>query len=98
MGTGAKEAIKMPLRAGNHRRGKSPIIKGSAAWRNLAKVPYYPCQQAGWPLRLKYCVYGGEESPGSKEARCRITSGGGDPRDSATESKPPRDIGDGVAG
>jgi hypothetical protein len=32
---------------------------------------------------------GGEESPGSMEARCRITSGGGDPRDSATESKPP---------
>ncbi|SCY68687.1 hypothetical protein SAMN02927923_01966 [Microvirga guangxiensis] len=24
------------------------------------------------------------------EARCRITSGGGDPRDSATESRPPR--------
>jgi hypothetical protein len=32
---------------------------------------------------------GGEESPGSMEARCRIISGGGDPRDSATESKPP---------
>src|SRR5689334_16760408 len=31
----------------------------------------------------------GEESPGSTEARCRITSGGGDPRDSATENKPP---------
>lgn len=30
-----------------------------------------------------------EESPGSEETRCRITSGGGDPRDSATESKPP---------
>ncbi len=32
----------------------------------------------------------GEESPGSMERRCRITSGGGDPRDSATESRPPR--------
>ena len=31
----------------------------------------------------------GEESPGSTEVRCRITSGGGDPRESATESKPP---------
>ena len=31
-----------------------------------------------------------EESPGSMETRRRITSGGGDPRDSATESKPPR--------
>jgi hypothetical protein len=36
-------------------------------------------------------IDGGEESPGSTEARCRITSGGGDPRDSATESKPPAD-------
>src|SRR5215471_19435139 len=31
----------------------------------------------------------GEESPGSTETRCRLTAGGGDPRDSATESKPP---------
>ena len=31
----------------------------------------------------------GEESPGSIDIRCRITSGGGDPRDSATENKPP---------
>ena len=30
-----------------------------------------------------------EESPGSKRTRRRITSGGGDPRDSATESRPP---------
>jgi hypothetical protein len=31
-----------------------------------------------------------EESPGSTEIRCRLTAGGGDPRDSATENKPPR--------
>ena len=31
----------------------------------------------------------GEESPGSMETRCRVTPGGGDPRESATESKPP---------
>jgi hypothetical protein len=30
-----------------------------------------------------------EESPGSMRTRRRITSGGGDPRESATESKPP---------
>ena len=30
----------------------------------------------------------GEESPGSIDMRCRITSGGGDPRDSATENEP----------
>ena len=31
----------------------------------------------------------GEESPGSTEARCRVTPGGGDPWDSATEKTPP---------
>ena len=42
------------------------------------------CQSAGRPLPLA-----GEESPGSTETRCRITSGGGDPRESATEIEPP---------
>ena len=31
-------------------------------------------------------VDGREESPGSTEARCRVTPGGGDPRESATET------------
>ncbi len=31
----------------------------------------------------------GEESPGSIDMRCRITSGGGNPRESATENEPP---------
>src|SRR5215207_2993761 len=31
----------------------------------------------------------GEESPGSLDMRCRITSGGGNPRESATENRPP---------
>ncbi len=31
----------------------------------------------------------GEESPGSTGTRCRVTPGRGDPRESATESKPP---------
>ncbi len=30
-----------------------------------------------------------EESPGSTETRCQVIPGGGDPRDSATENKPP---------
>ena len=42
-------------------------------------------QSAGRPPSFE----GAEESPGSRRTRCRITSGGGDPRDSATESKPP---------
>ena len=35
----------------------------------------------------------GEESPGSTGTRCRVTPGGGDPRESATESKPPAGAG-----
>src|SRR5579862_5468895 len=35
-------------------------------------------------------LWRGEESPGSTEVRCRVTPGGGDPRESATESTPPR--------
>jgi hypothetical protein len=34
----------------------------------------------------------GEESPGSLDMRCRITSGEGDLRDSATENEPPRRV------
>lgn len=47
---------------------------------------------ASWPggRTSKSRKAAGEESPGSMETRCRITTGGGDPRDSATESKPPR--------
>jgi len=30
-----------------------------------------------------------EESPGSARIQCQVTPGGGNPRDSATENKPP---------
>ena len=30
-----------------------------------------------------------EESPGSAKTRCQVIPGGGNPRDSATENKPP---------
>ena len=33
-----------------------------------------------------------EESPGSTGIRSRVTPGGGNPRESATESKPPVEI------
>jgi len=35
-------------------------------------------------------AYRVEESPGSTETRCRLTAGGGDPRESATEKRPLR--------
>ena len=31
-----------------------------------------------------------EESPGSTKTQCQLTTGGGNPRDSATENKPPQ--------
>ena len=48
-------------------------------------------QGAYWlgPAGRTAVAFEAEESPGSTETRCRITSGGGDPRESATESKPP---------
>ena len=42
----------------------------------------------GWPLVVNNNLLL-EESPGSTETRCRVTPGGGNPRESATESKPP---------
>lgn len=57
----------------------------------LAVRPPAPYTNAGrWPDgRSAGLRPGGEESPGSTETRCRVTPGGGDPRDSTTESKPP---------
>src|SRR6516225_594198 len=43
-------------------------------------------QTVGWPLSAGGR---GEKSTGSTEVRCRVTPGGGDPRESATESTPP---------
>ena len=31
-----------------------------------------------------------EESPGSTKTQCQLMAGGGNPRDSATENKPPQ--------
>src|SRR5208283_3221540 len=41
------------------------------------------------PVGRTAAAFQAEESPGSIRMRRRITSGGGDPRESATESKPP---------
>jgi hypothetical protein len=45
------------------------------------------CRDCGrlWPIQANPV----EESPGSMETRWRLTAAGGDPRESATESKPP---------
>ncbi len=49
-----------------------------------------------WPVGWMAAAVVAEESPGSTETRCRITSGGGNPRESATENKPPQGKGETV--
>ena len=39
--------------------------------------------------RLIALIYFKEESPGSTRTQCQVIPGGGNPRDSATENKPP---------
>ena len=40
----------------------------------------------------KHRKVAGEESPGSMDIRCRITTGGREPRESATEKRPPAEV------
>ena len=40
--------------------------------------------------RLIALKYFKEESPGSTKTQCQLMAGGGNPRDSATENKPPQ--------
>ena len=49
-------------------------------------------RRAGGRMAAPACE-AGEESPGSTGTRCRVTPGGGDPRESATESRPPAGAG-----
>jgi hypothetical protein len=56
----------------------------------MAAAQISHCQTVGWPLSADARR---EESPGSTEVRCRVTPGGGDPRESATESTPPTCLG-----
>jgi hypothetical protein len=56
----------------------------------MAAAQISHCQTVGWPLSA---TARREESPGSTEVRCRVTPGGGDPRESATESTPPTCLG-----
>jgi len=55
----------------------------------LCSVCPYGGRARGSGGRRWFLVEPREESPGSSEDRCRVTPGGGDPRDSATESRPP---------
>ncbi len=62
----------------------------------LSEKCFISTMSVGWAAALVRCLKRtSEESPGSMEKRCRVTPGGGDPRESATESKPPIFIGKG---
>jgi hypothetical protein len=76
---------------------RPPLVNAPAPSLDVAAAAPHSFigQSAGRPPRRRPTfpeVAGGdgEESPGSMDIRCRITSGGGDPRDSATENRPPR--------
>ena len=51
--------------------------------KDFKKQIFYTCQIVDLSLYFK------EESPGSTKTRCQLMAGGGNPRDSATENKPP---------
>ena len=77
----------LDLRGNRRRIERSAVCSWQTGWclTPIRISPKQNRQLAGWPLLAR-----GEESPGSMKTRCRITSGGGDPRESATESKPPQ--------
>jgi hypothetical protein len=60
--------------------GHPSLVSRKASW------PDGRCR-VWWPLRPKRS---GEESPGSRDQRWRLTAAGGNPRESATENKPPQ--------
>ena len=71
---------------------RAPATSPASPLDGAASLPHpSPCQSVGRPLRRNRKV-AGEESPGSMDKRCRITSGGREPRESATENKPPRRV------
>src|ERR1051325_1372312 len=63
-------------------------VKATRALIASTSRPDGRCRDCGrlWPIKANSV----EESPGSMETRWRLTAAGGDPRESATESNPPR--------
>ena len=68
---------------GLHSFFRNPKPARGAFDRGAATTQISWCQTVGWPL---LALAREEESPGSTEVRCRVTPGGGDPRESATET------------
>ena len=56
---------------------------------NLLAILFLSCKFLMPDKRLIALICFKEESPDSTRIQCQVTPGGGDPRDSATENKPP---------
>ena len=63
---------------------KIPYFKQIINIENLEK-----CNSLHLPDEWLIALIIKEESPGSTKTWCQLMAGGGDPRDSATENKPP---------
>ena len=74
------------LRRPSRRRDHGPARRRRRLVRGRPRrLPSARCRRPDGRSRRE----AGEESPGSTGTRCRVTPGGGDPRESATESRPP---------
>ena len=92
------ERLVVPPRTGvNAARSAEPRswrVQSSSASSQASRCRHSasnrPSTRAGRKWRWKAVTTAAvEESPGSTGIRCRLTAGGGDPRESATENKPP---------
>ena len=54
--------------------------------------PTYSLDLSDDRMAAAFVLARGEESPGSTGLGCRVTPGGGNPRESATENRPPEAI------
>ena len=70
-------------------RARAFMAKALSSATNVVAPFAADCLLPGGPVGRTAAAFDAEESPGSTEKRCRITSGEGDPRESATESRPP---------
>ena len=90
--TGGVCAPKWDLRGGADDRGACFVGRMSASLLSDSSFLRNELPCAGWHIvrQAEQCA---EESPDSTRRRCRVTPGRGNPRESATEKKPPLSAG-----
>src|ERR1700684_2877277 len=83
--------IRKPCTRADHgpTSAKGPVGASAQPLTRMMRVPIH-CRVSRLDGRSgNHRKVAGEESPGSMDIRCRITTGGREPRESATESRPP---------